>query len=206
MLNTSENDQTRLLWSSHDWHVQPDCQRSTPDTAKAGRFGSRLNTARSGASSNLLRCVGGEWGLFLRDSAQAALGELSESIEDSSPSQQKLLIILWILLTQPTEAGTPYLAFEMWALFPKGTFLQPSHQSQSKGLQPMREISIIHHTALNLKHLPIGIANRRAKALHADSLRSIFPMDCSRWKALPSGRRRLRRTPPLRLTLDSAGR
>src|SRR5271163_3372827 len=44
--------------------------------------------------------------------AQAALGELSESIEDSSPSQQKLLIILWILLTQPTEAGAPHLAFE----------------------------------------------------------------------------------------------
>jgi len=80
MLNTSENDQTRLLWSSHDWHVQPDCQRSTPDTAKAGRFGSRLNTARSGASSNLLRCVAAS---VHRTSciAQAALGELSESTE-----------------------------------------------------------------------------------------------------------------------------
>jgi hypothetical protein len=87
MLNTSENDQTRLLWSSHDWHVQPDCQRSTPDTTKVGRFGSRLNTARSGASSNLLRCVAASVSVLL-DIAQAALGELSESIEDSSGCQQ----------------------------------------------------------------------------------------------------------------------
>ena len=40
----------------------------------------------------------------------------------------------------------------------------------------------------------MGQCRSRAKALHADSHRSIFPMDCSRWKALPSGRRRLRRT------------
>src|SRR5271154_5577665 len=40
----------------------------------------------------------------------------------------------------------------------------------------------------------------RAKALQADSLRSIFPMDCSRWKVSPSGTHRVRRTPPFRLT------
>src|SRR5271155_5092543 len=113
MLNTSENDQTRLLWSSHDWHVQPDCQRSTPDTAKAGRFGSRLNTARSGASSNLLRCVTAS---VHRTSciAQAALGELFETIGNPSQCQQKLLIPCGFP-RQPqsvflTEEGAPSLS------------------------------------------------------------------------------------------------
>jgi len=31
--NIVRNDSDRDLLRSHDWHVQPDCQRSTPETA-----------------------------------------------------------------------------------------------------------------------------------------------------------------------------
>ena len=97
---------------------------------------------------------------------QAALGELSETTEDSSGCQQKSYPELPEVLRNRA---------------------QPRISQTSVNEARFRSHSL------------------RAKAPYADSPAQSSLLDCSLWKALPSGRRRLRRTPRLALMLNYCG-
>ncbi len=97
--------------------------------------------------------------------------------------------------TQPTRFSSLDEGLHEGDCPSEGARLQPCHPSsqEQRGFSLRGKPQISPHSTKSQTS-----SNRqsrsRAKALHADALRSIFPMDCSRWKALPSGRRRLRRT------------
>ena len=91
--------------------------RRTPP--KAGRFGSgltRLVAVRPRTCCAVLRRVCKYYACI----AQAALGELSESIEVQPPCQHKLLIILWISWTHLYRSVRlilrPSLSFEAFVV------------------------------------------------------------------------------------------